>query len=225
MFEVDQFRLLGGVALAALVLAFVLYAAALLGALSRRARLRSGDILQTNRAVSEEVALGTSPRTFRSFAHAALGEFSSARRGLLDGAELGEIAARDYGLCSCVLIAAFENDSSRALGYAVELALLPLEGERHHARRSAVISVARVLAGVVEDEDWEYLNAAPALEPVMLWPCRYAVASLLCASGHREQVKRLIGSAPRWPETSHFSRLHTELLGRTSVTQGQPEAA
>lgn len=225
MFEVDQVRLLGGAALAALVVVLALYTAALWAARSRRAQLRSGDILQTNRAVSEEVALGASPRTYRSFAHAALGEFSSARRGLLDGAELGEIVARDYGLCSCVLIAAFENDSSRALGYAEELAGLPLEGERHHARRSAVISVARVMAGVVEDEDWEYLNAAPVLEPVMLWPCRYAVASLLRASGHREQVMRLIASAPRWPETSHFSRLHAELLGRPLVARGRQEAA
>lgn len=212
--------------LASLSVAFVSYVAAFASARSRRARLFSGDVLRTQDAVAEEVALGTSPPNYRSFAHAALGEFSSARRGLrAAGLHPGELVAKDYRLCSCVLIAAFENDSRQALGYAEQLVRVPLEGERHQARRSAVISVARVLAGVVDEEDWEYLNAAPRLEPVMLWPCRYAVASILQASGQKEQVLRLIGSAPRWPESSHFARLHAELIERESDRKDQSEAA
>lgn len=225
MFEVDQLKLLGGMVLTPLVMVFSLYVAAYRGARSRRARLLSGDIVRTEEAVSEEVASGTSPRNYRTFAHAALGEFSSARLGLLASNQSGEPVARDYGLCSCVLMAAFENDAPSALGYAEQLIRLPLEGERHLARRAAVISVARVLAGVVEEEDWEYLNAAPRFEPVMLWPCRYAAARILRDSGHGEQVLRLIGSAPPWPETSHFAWLHAELMKHQSGAHGQSDAA
>jgi hypothetical protein len=206
-------------------MAFSHFGVVFMAARKRRARLLSGDLAQANEAVSDELATGFSPQQYRCFAYAALGELSSARRGLLAKCQSGEVVARDYGLCSCVLMAAFENDAGRALRYAEQLLRLPLEGERHHARRCAVISVARVLAGVVDEEDWEYLNAAPVHEPVMLWPCRYAAASMLDASGQREQVLRLIGSAPAWPETSHFARLHAQLLGHPRDARGRSKAA
>lgn len=237
MFEVVQLSWVLAAGMASLTMALSFFGTAFLGVRSRRERLASGDAQCTHQAVDEELDLGNVPRSYRTFAHAALGEFTSARRALLSGPVSGsqsspqssrqsaELLAKDYGLCTCVLMAAFENDSSRALRYAEQLVKIPLEGERHLARRSAVISVARVLAGVVDEEDWEYLNAAPTFEPMMLWPCRYAVASILRASGHREQILRLIGSAPRWPETSHFYRLHAELVEHFRPGRVHQEAA
>lgn len=225
MFEVDQLSWLGSVGMASLAATVSLFGTVFWGARSRRERLTSGSAARAHQAAAEEVELGNVPRSYRTFADAALGEFSSARLGMLSGLSSGELVAKDYGLCTCVLMAAFENDSSRALSYAAQLVKLPLEGERHRARRSAVISVARVLAGVIDEEDWEYLNAAPSFEPVMLWPCRYAVASLLQASGHREQVLTLIRSAPPWPESSHFARLHAQLLANWKGSSPQQRAA
>lgn len=225
MFEVVQLSWFGAVGMASLTATISLFGTAFLGARLRRQRLASGRAPRAHQAAAEEVELGHVPLSYRSFADAALGEFTLARRRMLGGLPSGEFVAQDYGLCTCVLMAAFENDSCRALGFAAQLVKLPLEGERHRARRSAIISVARVLSGVVEEEDWEFLNAAPSFEPVMLWPCRYAVARLLQASGHREEVLTLIGSAPPWPETSHFARLHAELLQNFSGESPQQKAA
>lgn len=214
MFEVAQLGIMGTLIFPVIVMALILYGLEFVRARLRRGRLRSGNVRETEEAVAEEVALGMSPRSYRSFAHAALGEFSSARVGLLGGARASSILARDYCLCSRILMAAFENDSCRALACAEQLVRLPLEGERHRARRQAVISVARVLAGVVDEEDWEHLGRAAVHEPVLLWACRYAVARVLHSAGRRDQVETLIGAAPPWPESSHFARLHVELSVR-----------
>ncbi len=223
MFEVAQLGVMGAFSVPVIAMALSLYGRAFMRARLRRRRLSSGNASATREAVEHEVLQGTTPHSYLSFANAALGEFSSARVGLIGGAS--SVVARDYCLCSRILISAFENDSRRALACAEQLVRLPLDGERHQARREAVISVARVLAGVVDEEDWEHLGRASVHEPVLLWPCRYAVARLLHASGRREHVETLIGSAPHWPETSHFARLHEELCRGCHESQGAPEAA
>lgn len=211
MLEVAQLGIVGVIGAAVIVMVLIAYGEAFIRARLRRARLSSGKVRDAEEAVQEEVTAGLSPRSYRTFAHAALGEFSSARRGQLAGGNSGSLEALDYHLCGRILIAAFENDARRALELAERLLYSPLDGARHRARREAVISVARVLAGVIDDEDWKHLGRAAVHEPVLLWPCRYAAARVLHSFGRAEQVGALIGSAPPWPPTSHFAHLHQQL--------------
>jgi hypothetical protein len=167
------------------------------------------------------------PKTYLGFAQAALGEFSSARRTLLVAPPRGDGLDRDFTLCAEVLICAFERNLDEALHRAVELVQLPVyrDEERHRVRRLAVVSVARLLAGVCEEEDWSNLEAAASSEPVMVWACRYAAAVEFARRGRAHVCKALLVGAPEWPPESHFAPLHRELTSASLASLRRIRAA
>jgi len=156
--------------------AVVLFVAAFVQATLRRHHLKSGETARAARAARAEVESLQVPVSYKEFALVALGEFVAARTSLFAKLHAEGAVDRDYCLCSEVLMSAFENQAERSLEFARKLVELPVEGDRHRARRLAVVSVARVLAGVHEEEDWEHLQLAATYEPVLYWPCRYAAA-------------------------------------------------
>jgi hypothetical protein len=192
-------------------LGFVYFVAAFVRATLRRRHLQSGNVMLVQRAAQAEVETWQAPVSYKGFALVALGEFGAARISFLARAPSEGLVARDYCLCSEVLMSAFESQPERSLEFARQLVELPLEGDRHHARRLAVVSVARVLAGVQEEEDWEHLCHAAAYEPVLYWPCRYAAARALYQKGCAALASSLIARAPVWPPSSYFAQLHAQL--------------
>jgi hypothetical protein len=80
-------------------------------------------------------------------------------------------------------------------------------------RRESVIAIARIAAGVGDDDDFVGLGRAPTFEPALLWACRYA--TILPKRGASLSTCPIFRSAPRWPRESYFFWLQERLAAQT----------
>jgi hypothetical protein len=189
------------------------HALSFLRARRRRADFFSGQSERVVRAADEEVDLGQVPANYRILALVGVGDFTSARRALLAAGRTKCPECQELDLCARIWIEAFEGEASVALSLCRELLQNPhLFDHRSTARRESALAIARIAAGVGDDEDYEGLCRAPIYEPALLWACRYAVLlpGRLLASAQRRA--ELLGSAPVWPRESFFFGLELRLL-------------
>lgn len=191
------------------------HALCFLRARRRRADFFSGQSERVVRAAEEEVVLGQVPANYRILALVGVGDFTSARRALLAMGRTRCPECQELDLCARIWIFAFEGEVSVALSLCRELLENPrLEDHRSAARRESALAIARIAAGVGDDEDYEGLCRAPIYEPALLWACRYAVLlpGRIFASAQRRG--ELLGTAPAWPRESFFYGLQRRILAR-----------
>jgi hypothetical protein len=116
----------------------------------------------------------------------------------------------------------FEGDQSEAMAKSARLASLPLPdvGPALRARveqaRRAVAALARAFAHSSEAKDAELLTSAARENPLLHWPMRYAAAVVHIDAGQPARARKLIDSAPEWPEGSVFRSFQAELAAHAS---------
>lgn len=186
----------------------------------RRADFFSGYAERALRAAEEEVDLGQVPRNYRVLTLAAVGDFAGARRALLAGVGNQDWGCQELGLCARILIESFEGNPRRALALCRDLLdEATLYDRRSMVRRESVIAIARIAAGVGDDDDLLEVGRAPTFEPALLWACRYA--TILPQRGASLSSYPIFRSAPRWPRESYFYWLQQRL---TVQTRGRRQA-
>jgi hypothetical protein len=149
---------------------------------------------------------------------AAHGLTDRARR-VLDRAQRGEAwdAAIEHRLFVEALLDAFEGQRESALHKAESLEKLPLPAagpflrERMLLLRSALAAFARAFARDTRPGDVELLERAARTSPLVHWAMNYAAAVAMVDGGRKGEARRLLESAPAWPEESAFHFFHREL--------------
>jgi hypothetical protein len=186
----------------------------------------SGDVPRIMRVWESSVPDMGEPRTMapllRATALATYGLTEQARRAL-SKAERGAAwdAAIEHRLFLETLLEAFDGERDKAVDHASEMAALPLPASpwvRGRARllRRAAGALARAFAQHSEPGDEKTLARAAAQNPLLFWAMRYAQAVACLQQGHPSEVRKLLGAAPEWPESSVFRAFHDELWGLSS---------
>jgi hypothetical protein len=156
---------------------------------------------------------------------AAHGLTDRARR-VLDRAERGDAweAAIEHRLFVEALLDAFEGQRTEALQKAESLEQLPLPAagpflrERMVLLRSALGAFTRAFARSTRPGDVELLERAAKTSPLVHWAMRYAAAVAMVDGGRMGDARRVLESAPAWPEESAFHFFHLELLAELKAT-------
>lgn len=153
----------------------------------------------------------------RATAFAAFGQLGEAREALA-AAERGPAweAALEHRLLVDVLLAVFDGDAQAGEEVAGRLRRFPLPDNdatraKLEALRDAVTTLARVFAHRGAAGDAERLERAAEESPLVHWAMRYGAAVAAIDAGDLPHAKRLVASAPRWPDGSAFSRFQTEI--------------
>src|SRR5690606_11933021 len=142
-----------------------------------------------------------------------VGDFGAARRALLAGEETRGRDAYEISMCARILIEAFEGEPPRALSLCRDLLQnSSLDDARSAVRRESVVSIARIAAGLADEDDWEGLRRAPIFEPALLWVCRYA--TVLRRREASLRTHPVFVTAPPWPRESYFFWLQRRLARR-----------
>ena len=126
-------------------------------------------------------------------------------------------AALEHRLFVETLLDAFEGDRAGALAKAERLATLPLPFAgnlflgRVRVLRDALAAFARAFAHVGTPGDVALLERASKKSPLVHWAMLYAAAVVSIDLGHLSHAKKLLATAPPWPEGSAFYAFHEEL--------------
>ena len=126
-------------------------------------------------------------------------------------------AAVEHRLFLDALLLTFEGDSGAALDRARELEALPLPSSapwlygRIRTLRRAVGALARAFAHLGQEGDRQLLLRAAQASPLVHWAMRYGAAILAVDAGDLPHARRLLDSAPAWPEESCFGIFHREI--------------
>jgi hypothetical protein len=212
--------------LASLLLAALVVALAVPGYLARRRTrevLRSGDVHSVLLAWSGNIAKLPYRETMEPLvtaaAFASCGWVEQARTALGRSVR-GPAweAALEHRLFVETLLDAFEGDRSGALAKAARLATLPLplagpllQG-RVRVLRGALAAFARAFAHKGTEGDLALLERASKKSPLVHWAMLYAAAVVSIDLGNLSRAKKLLATAPPWPEGSAFFTFHEELM-------------
>ena len=222
--------------LTAIVLAALIGGSMLPAYLARRRMrdvLRSGDVVSVLAAWSESFARIPHPETMRPLitaaAFASCGWLEQARTAMERSAR-GPAwdAALEHRLFVETLLDAFEGDRETALQKASRLCSLPMPvagpfmRSRVRALREALTAFARAFAHASREGDLALLERASNKSPLVHWAMRYAAAVAAVDRGQPTHAKRLLETAPRWPEGSAFRSFHTELASVVGLTPLPP---
>lgn len=220
-------------ALLAIVIALLL----LPGARERRRvrrRLQSGDVRIVMAAWSESFARVPYPETLgplmAATAFASCGWVEQARTALGRAAR-GPVweAALEHRLFVETILHTFEGDREASLEKAARLSALPLPvtgpfaAGRVRTLREALGALARAFAHVSRRGDLALLEHAAEKNPLVFWPLRYAAAIVAVDGGDLGRARRLLSSAPSWPEGTVFHSFHAEIAPRVGLPA--PDAA
>jgi hypothetical protein len=192
----------------------------------RRVRevLRSGDVRSVLSAWSGNIAKLPHPETMgpliTAAAFASCGWVEQARTALQRSVR-GPAwdAALEHRLFVETLLDAFEGDREGALTKASRLSSLPMPHAgplmqgRVRVLRNALSAFARAFAHVSTPSDIDVLERASKKSPLVHWAMRYAAAVVAIDHGNRGHAKKLLETAPPWPEGSAFRTFHEELTG------------
>ncbi len=192
----------------------------------RRVRevLRSGDVRSVLSAWSGNIAKLPHPETMgplvTAAAFASCGWVEQARTAL-ERSVRGPAwdAALEHRLFVETLLDAFEGDREGALTKASRLSSLPMPHAgplmqgRVRVLRNALSAFARAFAHTSSPSDIELLERASKKSPLVHWAMRYAAAVVAIDHGNRGHAKKLLETAPPWPEGSAFRAFHEELTG------------
>jgi hypothetical protein len=190
----------------------------------RRVRdvLRSGDVRSVLSAWSGNISKLPHPETMgpliTAAAFASCGWVEQARTAL-DRSVRGPAwdAALEHRLFVETLLDAFEGDREGALTKASRLSSLPMPPAgrfmqgRVRALRDALAAFARAFAHTSTPEDIDLLERASKKSPLVHWAMRYAAAVVAIDHGNPDHAKKLLETAPEWPEGSAFRLFHEEL--------------
>jgi hypothetical protein len=213
--------------LAAVLVAMLVIALTVPGYLARRRVrevLRSGDVQSVLTAWSGNIAKLPYRETMEPLvtaaAFASCGWVEHARTALGRSAR-GPAwdAALEHRLFVETLLDAFEGDRAGALAKAARLATLPmpLAGPlflgRVRVLRDALAAFARAFAHVGTTSDLALLERASKKSPLVHWAMLYAAAVVSIDLGQLARAKKLLVTAPPWPEGSAFHAFHEELMG------------
>jgi hypothetical protein len=93
---------------------------------------------------------------------------------------------------------------------------LPLAGPLLQGRvrilRGALAAFARAFAHEGTESDLALLERASKKSPLVHWAMLYAAAVVSIDLGNLSHAKKLLATAPLWPEGSAFSTFHEELM-------------
>jgi hypothetical protein len=201
----------------------------------RRVRevLRSGDVRSVLSAWSGNIAKLPHPETMgpliTAAAFASCGWVEQARTAL-ERSVRGPAwdAALEHRLFVETLLDAFEGDREGALTKASRLSSLPMPHAgplmqgRVRVLRNALSAFARAFAHVSTPSDIDLLERASKKSPLVHWAMRYAAAVVAIDHGNRGHAKKLLETAPQWPEGSAFRAFHEELTGILGTNAGVP---
>jgi hypothetical protein len=213
--------------IAAVLVVMVVLTMAVPGYLARRRVrevLRSGDVHSVLTAWSGNIAKlpyrETMEPLITAAAFASCGWLDQARTALGRSAR-GPAwdAAIEHRLFVETLLDAFEGDRAGALAKAERLATLPvpfpgallLGRGRVRVLRDALAAFARAFAHVATPTDLELLERASKKSPLVHWAMLYAAAVVSIDLGHLAHARKLLSTAPPWPEGSVFYAFHEEL--------------
>jgi hypothetical protein len=211
------------VALAA-VLVVLLMVPAFLARRRVREVLRSGDVRSVLSAWSGNIARLPHPETMgpliTAAAFASCGWVEQARTALERSAR-GPVwdAALEHRLFVETLLDAFEGDREGALVKASRLSSLPMPPAGRFMRgrvrvlRRALGALARAFAHTSTLEDIGILERASEKSPLVHWAMRYAAAVVAIDHGNPGHARKLLETAPDWPDGSAFRAFHQELSG------------
>ena len=186
--------------------------------------LRSGDVRSVLSAWSGNIAKLPHPETMgplvTAAAFASCGWVEQARTAL-DRSARGPAwdAALEHRLFVETLLDAFEGDREGALTKASRLSSLPMPPAgrfmqgRVRVLRDALAAFARAFAHTSAPTDIDLLERASKKSPLIHWAMRYAAAVVAIDHGNRELARKLLETAPAWPEGSAFRLFHQELSG------------
>jgi len=211
--------------LAAVLVGMIVIMLAVPGYLARRRVrdvLRSGDVQSVLTAWAGNIAKLPYRETMEPLvtaaAFASCGWVDQARTALGRSAR-GPAwdAALEHRLFVETLLDAFEGDREGALAKAERLATLPLPFAgtlflgRVRVLRDALAAFARAFAHVGTPGDVALLERASKKSPLVHWAMLYAAAVVSIDLGHLSHAKKLLATAPPWPEGSAFYAFHEEL--------------
>ena len=212
--------------LAAVLIAALLVTMAVPGYLARRRVrdvLRSGDVQSVLTAWSGNIAnlphRATMEPLVTAAAFASCGWIEQARTALGRSAR-GPAwdAALEHRLFVETLLDAFEGDREGALAKAARLAQLPLPlagpflQRRVRVLRDALAALARAFAHLGTRGDIALLERASEKSPLVHWAMLYAATVVSIDLGDVAHARKLLATAPPWPEGSTFYAFHEELL-------------
>jgi hypothetical protein len=212
--------------LASLLVVALIVAVAVPGYLARRRVrdvLRSGDVHSVLLAWSGNIAKLPFRETMEPLvtaaAFASCGWVEQARTALGRSAR-GPAweAAIEHRLFVETLLDTFEGDRAGALAKAARLGTLPmpiagplLQG-RVRVLRDALAAFARAFAHEGTKGDLALLERASKKSPLVHWAMLYAAAVVSIDLGDLSHAKKLLATAPPWPEGSAFFTFHDELM-------------
>jgi hypothetical protein len=217
--------------LAAVLVAMIVITLAIPSYLARRRVrevLRSGDVQSVLTAWSSNIAKlpyrATMEPLVTAAAFASCGWVEQARSALGRSAR-GPAwdAALEHRLFVETLLDAFEGDRQGALAKAEQLAALPMPlagplfSGRVRVLRDALAAFARAFAHIGTPSDLALLERASKKSPLVHWAMLYAAAVVSIDLGHLARAKKLLATAPPWPEGSAFHAFHEEL---TELVEG-----
>jgi hypothetical protein len=217
--------------MAAVLVAMIVITLAVPGYLARRRVrdvLRSGDVQSVLTAWSGNIAKLPYRETMEPLvtaaAFASCGWVDQARTALGRSAR-GPAwdAALEHRLFVETLLDAFEGDRTGALAKAERLATLPMPQAgplflgRVSGLRDALTAFARAFAHVGTPSDLALLERASKKSPLIHWAMVYAAVVVAIDLGHLARAKKLLVTAPPWPEGSAFYGFHEEL---TDLVEG-----
>ncbi|HKQ69571.1 MAG TPA: hypothetical protein VJT73_09540 [Polyangiaceae bacterium] len=186
--------------------------------------LRSGDIRSVLSVWARNIARLPYPETMgplvTAAAFASCGWVDQARTAL-DRSVRGPAweAALEHRLFVETLLDAFEGERDAALSKALQLGSLPVPtigffaAGRVRSLRGALAAFARAFAHTSTPADLTLLERESKKSPLMYWAMRYAAAVVAIDHGEHERARRMLGTAPPWPEGSAFNAFHQELSG------------
>jgi hypothetical protein len=215
---------------AALVATVILVTAIPAYVARRRVRdvLRSGDVQSVLTAWSGNLARLPYRETMEPLvtaaAFASCGWVDEARTELRRSAR-GPAwdAALEHRLFVETLLDAFEGDRAGALAKAARLASLPMPFAgrflqvRVRVLREALAAFARAFAHKGTPSDLALLERASKRSPLVHWAMLYAAAVVAIDLGNLSHARKLLATAPPWPEGSAFYAFHEEL---TDLVEG-----
>jgi hypothetical protein len=190
----------------------------------RRVRevLRSGDVRSVLSAWSGNISKLPHPETMgplvTAAAFASCGWVEQARTAL-ERSVRGPAwdAALEHRLFVETLLDAFEGDREGALTKASRLSSLPMPPAgpfmlgRVRVLRDALAAFARAFAHTSSRADIDLLERASRKSPLVHWAMRYAAAVVAIDHGDPGHARKLLQTAPEWPEGSAFRSFHNEL--------------
>jgi hypothetical protein len=212
--------------LAAALVVTVVLATAIPGYLARRRVrevLRSGDVHSVLTAWSGNLARLPYRETMEPLvtaaAFASCGWVDEARTALGRSAR-GPAwdAALEHRLFVETMLDAFEGDRAGALAKAARLASLPMPLAapfllgRVRVLREALAAFARAFAHEGTERDVALLERASKKSPLVHWAMLYAAAVVSIDLGNLCHARKLLVTAPPWPEGSAFCAFHDELM-------------